>query len=123
MIPENMQSEYATLVENIHWPVFAEKLASDYGVVARTEEDKLALLELAGVIQVAKAEEQVKQASAGSPYAAVVDELKTAMNHNGSAANYDTTLDRLVKQAAVQLSENPEIADAAAKWASFLVNQ
>ena len=67
MIPQELQPHYNMLVEQVHAPLFFEKLASDYGIVARTQEERAELLELAGILQVERAKEQVKQASAGSP--------------------------------------------------------
>ena len=120
MIPEELQNDYATLVEKVHWPVFREKLASDYGIVARSEEDKAALLELAGILQVAKAEESTKSASYASPYTAVVDELKGVMNKE-AGSSFDTSLDRLVTKAASDLCQDSQIAEAAAHWAQLTV--
>lgn len=119
MIPQELQSDYLTLVERVHWPVFREKLASEYGIVARNEEDKAALLELAGMLQVAQAEEAVKSASYASPYTSVVDELKGVMNKQ-AGNSFDTSLDRLVIKAAADLCGDGEIANAAANWAQVI---
>lgn len=120
MIPSEVQNEYATLVSNVHAPIFFEKLASEYNIVPRNEEEQAALLELAGILQVEQAKHSVKQASAPSPFISAVDELKGALNQS-NGTTHETSFDRLVKSAADQFLNDSEIADAAFTWGAFQV--
>lgn len=118
MIPAEIQNDYATLVSNVHAPIFFEKLASEYGIVPQTEDDKTALLELAGILQVENAKHSVKQASAPGPFVGVVDELKGALN-TSSATSHETSLDRLIKSAADQFLSDSNVAESAFNWGAF----
>lgn len=121
MIPNEIQGEYATLVRNVHAPIFFEKLASEYGIVPQSEEDQTALLELAGILQVENAKHGVKQAAAqGNVFSNVVDELKHSLNsYEGTA--HETNYERLVKSAAAQFLNDSDIAESAYKWGAFQI--
>src|SRR5688572_20575864 len=65
-MPETMTKDQAfdTLAENIHAPIFFEKLARVYGIRPQTREDAHELLMIAGELRHAHKQAQVKQAAA-----------------------------------------------------------
>lgn len=118
MIPNEVQNEYATLVRNVHAPIFFEKLASEYGIVPQSEDDQAALLELAGILQVENAKHQnVKQAS-DNVFTSVVDELKNTLN-DAEGTGHETSFDRLVKTAAAQFLSDEAVAESAFRWGAY----
>jgi hypothetical protein len=115
------QEAYDLLVERVHKPVFLEKLARAYGIVPEGPAEEQALLELAGVLRQHRDSEVVKQAAAGQGSFIVdaVDSLKQGLNQLGYQP-LPTSYDRLVKQAAQQLSFDPQVAGAVESFGTYL---
>ena len=123
-LPAGVREGYDLLVGQVHAPLFFEKLANDYGIVANSDEERAALLEMAGVLQNAQAQDMAKEASAGhSPLVAALDELKGSLTDDGywdrSAPLAETSHDRMLKAAAAGLAASPELQDAALAWAAY----
>jgi hypothetical protein len=119
--PAFPQVEYDYLVERVHKPVFLEKLARDFGIVANGPAEEQALLELAGVLRSHRESETVKQAAAGNGSFLVdaCDSLKQGLAQLGYAP-MPTSHDRLVKQAAAYLSNDPTVAQAVEGFGAYL---
>jgi hypothetical protein len=119
--PEFPQAAYNQLIQQVYAPVFFTKLAQDYGFPPRSEAERQALLELAGVLQQAEVEEHTKSADVhGSPYVAALDELKGVLNQTMSRT-VPTSQDRLIKQAAHDLAGDDNLASAALAWGAYVV--
>jgi hypothetical protein len=119
--PAFPQGSYDLLVQKIHKPVFLEKLARDYNVVAQTPQEEFQLLELAGMLRQAKETEAVKQASAGGNHflTDASDSLKSAMASLGYG-RLPSTHDRQIKQAAAGAAQDPQIQNAVLEFGSYL---
>ncbi|TMJ00823.1 MAG: hypothetical protein E6G97_17980 [Alphaproteobacteria bacterium] len=114
------QAEYDLLIEQVHAPVFFEKLARDYGVVPASEEEKLSLLELAGVLQTEEARELEKKASSpDSPIIRALDDLKKIVAAEGRP-HWPTSHQRMLKAAASELAQREDLAEAAARFGAWL---
>lgn len=105
------EAKLAQLVQRVYAPVFFEKLAQ-YGIVADSHEEELALLEMAATIDNQLAQERTKQAAAGGPWQQALADLRTSIY--GAA----TVSDDQHKQAAASLAQDPELAEAALLYAS-----
>lgn len=106
----------------LHDPFFFDKLASDWNIQPRTQNEREQLLELATMLREARDTEQVKQAADGNQFlAGAIDSLKVAMSANG----YDTppTSELLgIKNVAAQLAGDPRFQKAALDYGMYLVN-
>jgi len=119
VIPPELVPSYQKLTEEVHRPVFLQKLASDYGIVPQSVEEEAALRELAGILQVQYAQEQIKQASAVSPLVAAVDELKQGLRQHGHNMPLETSHEQAIKSAAAQLAQDEELVQAAELWSQY----
>jgi len=119
--PAFPQAEYDYLVERVHKPVFLEKLARAYGIVANGPAEEQSLLELAGVLRQHRDSEEVKQAAAGEGSFIVdaTDSLKQGLNQLGYQP-LPTSYDRLVKQAAYNLACDPTVTQAVEGFGNYL---
>ncbi len=120
-LPDSDQA-FAYLVNAVHAPVFFEKLAQDYGIVAGSDEERMGLLEMAGILQNVRAQDRVKQASAGhSPIISALDELKQGLARSGGYPGMQalpTSQDNLIKAAAHRMvADSPDLQAAAVAWA------
>jgi hypothetical protein len=108
------------LSREIHDPCFFQKLANDWNIVPRSQEEGSQLLELAAVLRGTR-EAQVKTASApgNSFLSGALDSLKGALSDRGIDAG-PTTDTQAIKTAAANASQNPQIAGAALKYAQHL---
>lgn len=116
------QEAYNLLVEQVHAPVFFQKLARDYNVVPRSQQEQLELLELAGLLQNAQNEQATKEAaSGGGLITQAVDGLKTHLGRQGSFVA-PTSQERLVKAAAAEAVQNPGLRQAALQYVDYLAS-
>jgi hypothetical protein len=102
------EQAFNTLVENVHVPVFFNKLAQDYGVVPQNEQEAQQLVELSHRLRSAHSEELSK--SAGQ--AEQPNEFLAAANQLLSGEQSQPAADDVVKQAAAELAGNPLIREA-----------
>jgi hypothetical protein len=112
VIPPELQPAYAALVEKAHAPVFFEKLAA-HGIVATTQQEQEALLELAGYLQ----NEKAASASRPGPYAAALAELKNTLGQNPAVSEAHKSV--MAKQAATHLAKDADLVEAAAAWGAY----
>lgn len=107
------------LSREVHDPYFFHKLASDWNIVPRSQDERTQLLELAAILR-GTHDEQVKTASTNNSFlSGALDSLKGALQDRGY--NTGPTSDiQAIKSAAAQVAANPTIADAALKYAQHL---
>lgn len=112
---------YQSLVEEVHKPVFLQKLARDWNIHPANEVEEQQLLEMAGMIRRAEDEEGIKQASAGNTLISEAsDQLKSAMAKRGYPQQ-PTTRDRLIQKTANEaVNTRPDLVDAAVRFAQYL---
>jgi hypothetical protein len=116
------QAEYDAVVGGAHAPFFFEKLARDHDIVPSSHEERLALLELAGILQNAQERDAVKRASGeGSFIIGAVSSLKTALGGDPAAPSAGRL--RAVKQAAWDLAGDDGLADAALGLGAWLAGR
>jgi hypothetical protein len=108
------------LSREIHDPCFFNKLANDWNIVPRSQEEGTQLLELAAVLR-GTHEAQVKTASApGNTFlTGALDSLKGALSDRGIYAGPTTDV-QTIKAAAANAAQNPQVAEAALKYAQHL---
>lgn len=108
------------LSREIHDPCFFQKLANDWNIVSRSQEEQSQLLELAAILRGTR-EEQVKTASfqGNSFLVGALDSLKGALNDRGINAGLTADV-QAIKQAASRASQHPVIAEAALQYAQHL---
>jgi hypothetical protein len=113
---------YQTLVAKTYAPAFFEKLAADWNINPASPEERSQLLELAGILRQTTETETVKQAQAGNSFLTdATDSLKNALSAHGHPMPL-TSHDNLVKQAAGQLSMDPEVQQASLEYGSWLAS-
>lgn len=119
--PQFPQEAFQTLVGKVHAPVFFQKLAADWGVNPQSEEDRAELLEMASVLRNAHQQDQVKMAGSRTSFLKEAsDSLKGALKDNGFQHNVPSSNDRLIKEAAMQVIADPDIATAAMEYGQYL---
>jgi hypothetical protein len=108
------------LSREIHDPCFFQKLANDWNIVPRSQEEGSQLLELAAVLRGTR-EAQVKTAAAPSNtfLTGALDSLKGALGDRGIYAGPTTDV-QTIKSAAAQAAQDPAVAQAALKYAQHL---
>jgi len=116
---------YDFLYAQIHAPVFFTKLAQVYGIVPANDTEATRLLEMAADLFAVDQQERVKQASARGSF---IDEahgsLQLLLGKQAGARGVDTPAnDRLVKQAAAELTRNPHVRTAALAYQLYLAQQ
>jgi hypothetical protein len=121
------QEAFQKLVANVHGPVFFDKLARDYGIVAQTVEDQQAFLELASNIQAKKAAEEVKAAAANRGFVhEVLSGVRASLVQDGilaPASPVNAAREQQIKAAAAQAAAHPELLEAGAIYAAYLASQ
>jgi hypothetical protein len=109
------------MIKSVYAPVFFAKLASDYGIVPQTEAECQELLEAAAMLRPYDDQaQQEKKASASSLVSEAVDGLKSALSGQGRQTP-PSTYQRLTKNAAAELAENPVIQEAALALGQFML--
>jgi hypothetical protein len=116
---------YDFLYGQIHAPVFFTKLAQDYGIVPQNEAEAMRLLEMGADLFAAEQQNQEKQASArGSFIGEAHSSLQALLGKQADpwAVNAPAN-NRLVKQAAAELTRNPYVRAAALAYQLHLAQQ
>lgn len=113
------QAAHATLVREVFIPVFLEKLASDFNIVPQNDAEVSSLLEMAGRLGEAHAQESVKQASAQTNFLNVANQQLGGLM--GSPAN--NSLNEAVKKASYELASRPDIMDAVLTYHGAMAKQ
>jgi hypothetical protein len=116
---------YDFLYSQIHAPVFFNKLAQDYGIVPQNEAEAQQLMEMATEIFSAGQQAQQKQANAqGSFLDGAHQSLRMLLGKQAGARDVNAPAnDRLVKQAAAELTQNPYVRAAALAYQLHLAQQ
>lgn len=118
-VPENSVN---VLSARAHDPVFFQKLANDWNIRPRTQDEHETLLEMATMLREAKETDNVKTASAGNSFlSGALDNLKLALGNQG----YNTTPTSevvAIKQAAANAAQNQELQDAAIEYGQYLAS-
>jgi hypothetical protein len=112
----NYDSACNLLLSNVYAPVFFDKLANDYGIRPTSEAEEQEYLALAGKLLHAEELSQQKQASERvSLISAVNKNVDELLNRASAPARSpsDIANDYEVKAAAEQLSQVPQLRDAA----------
>ena len=111
------------LFENVHAPVFFNKLAEDYGVVPQNEQEAQQLLDLSDKLRVAQGQEQTKSAGQRNEFLdAAGHELDRAVY--GENAQPDSSL----QNAIYEMASDPLLKEASLTYqdavaANILVDQ
>ena len=119
MTPEQAHN---VLFDNVHAPVFFNKLAEDYGVVPQNEQEALQLLDLSDTLRVAQAQEHTKSAAQRNEF------LDAAGAELDRAVYGEVTQDDSVQQAIGQMAVDPILKEASLTYqdavaANILVDQ
>ena len=116
---------YDFLYSQIHAPVFFNKLAQDYGIVPQNDTEAIQLLDMAADLFAAGQQEQQKQASAQGTFINQAHQsLQMLLGKTGGARDVNAPAnDRLVKQAAAELTRNPYVRAAALSYQLHLAQQ
>lgn len=108
------QDAYDLLIQQIYAPVFFDKLATDYGVQASTEQEAREFLVLAGKLEQLDQAKATKQASDRTSFvSAASTNLDSLLSRAGISGPANVQADAEVKQAASKLAQVPHIRDAA----------
>jgi len=119
----NPEQAYNVLFENVHAPVFFNKLASDYNIVPQNEQEALQLLDLSDKLRVAQGQEQTKSAEQRNSFLdAAGSELDRAVY-----GEQDVTGDA-IHQASTEMAADPLLKEASLTYqdaiaANILVEQ
>jgi hypothetical protein len=107
--PLDAESAYAVVSQRVYAPRFFEKLAQDFNLRPRNEQEALQLLTMGSRLRQAYDADQEKQAAQhggiGSAYAALEERL-------GAAPQGDAVTERFRKQAAANGALDAELAHA-----------
>ena len=112
---ENLSPDQAKaiLAQNVGHPMFFQKLAQ-WNLKPTNAKEAEQYLQLAEQLWAAKAESQVKQASAGNPFLSEeISRLDGILREQGLATTNDAPLEAYIKKAAFELTQQPAIAYAA----------
>ena len=109
----NYKAAQDLLINNIFTPVFFEKLAADYGIQPSNEAEAREFLLLAGKLQHVYESQQTKQANERSSWISAASKHLDKLMGSSTVSMSDINADMEVKQAAAQLSQVPEIRNAA----------
>lgn len=108
--PMDPEQAYAHIYGTLYAPVFLEKLANDYGIVADTEEDKAMLLKMAG--QLRASHDEAAQAPRDN---SLLKAASSALdNYLGIPATDHAAVqqDRVLQQTGILSSFDPSLAHA-----------
>lgn len=103
---------FSVVQERVHNPVFFEKLARDWNIQPRTNEEAMEMLTMAAQLRMAHAHQEKQAAAVRSPLADARSHLNAQMQRIGLGGEVAQMHQRQVKQAAVQGSFDPELANA-----------
>lgn len=104
---------YATVHNRVYAPVFFEKLANDYGIRPKTQQDAVRMLTMAGQLRQAHDAAEKQAAAKRDPLAAAEAHLNKKLEKMGFAVPKANAINpNRVKQAAAQASFDPELASA-----------
>lgn len=110
-----------TLAGKIHDPVFFDKLAADWNISPRNQQEQEQLLELALHLRNASDTEQVKTASEANPFlSGALDSLKVAMGAQGYQTGPTSDV-MTIKNVAAQVAQDPAMQKAALDYGAYLV--
>jgi hypothetical protein len=117
------QDAYRLLFDNIHGPVFLEKLA-EYGIEPQNEDEMTALLQMGVDLMRTERLAQQKQASArGSFIVKAAQSLGTVLAERGLAPQPTPAEDQMIKAAAYRLAKDPKIQQATIAYQDYLARQ
>lgn len=114
------QAAHATLVREVFIPVFLEKLASDFNIVPQNDAEVSSLLEMAGRLGEAHAQESVKQASAQTNFLNVANQQLGGLM---GAPTANSNLNDAIKKASYELASRPDIMDAVLTYHGAIAKQ
>ena len=101
------------MFQNVHAPVFFQKLAQDYGVVPENEHEATQLLEMAGKLRYAQQDELSKSAGDRADFLGEANnELSAQLGLPGQATGTDHEFDSAIKQASVEMAKDPVLQEA-----------
>ena len=104
---------YATVHNRVYAPCFFEKLASDYGIRPKSEQDAVRMLTMAGRLRQAHDATEKQAAAQRDPLAAAEAHLNKKLVKMGFAVEQPNAINpQRVKQAAAHASFDPELASA-----------
>jgi hypothetical protein len=117
------QDAYRTLFDEIHAPVFFEKLA-EHGIEPQSETEMAALLDMGAKLMLSQRAAQVKQAQAqGSFVLQAHESLNVALAERGLAPPPVAASDGVIKQAAARVASEGRFQQAALAYQDFLARQ
>jgi hypothetical protein len=120
---QDEQDAYRLLFDQIHAPVFFEKLA-ERGIEPESEQEIQALLEMGANLMRSQAAERQKQASAqGSFIVKAAQSLNVALADRGLAPPPSESVDRVIKAASYRVAQDPSVQAAAIKYQEYLARQ
>tara|TARA_B100000700_G_scaffold86329_2_gene97116 strand:+ start:700 stop:1116 length:417 start_codon:yes stop_codon:yes gene_type:complete len=123
------EQSLGVLFENVHAPVFFNKLASDYNIVPQTEQEALQLLDLSDKLRALQSQEQVKSAGQRNIFLdAAGQELDIAMYGEKAAYAAAPSEADSIAASAAELAQHPLLKEASlthqdAVAANILVSQ
>jgi hypothetical protein len=117
------QEAYRLLFDQIHAPVFFEKLA-EIGVEPQSEQEMNALLKMGADLMRSETTARQKQAAdRGSFILQASQSLEAALADRGLAPPPDAEFDGVVKAAAYQIARDPSVQRATLAYQNFLARQ
>jgi hypothetical protein len=121
--PEEQQA-YRLLYDQIHAPVFFEKLA-ERGVEPQSEQEVQALLMMGANLMQTQTLERQKRASSqeGSFILKAAQSLDAALRESGLALPSSTAVDQVIKSASYQVAKDPAVQQAAITYQGYLARQ
>lgn len=105
------ETAFALVHNRVYAPVFFTKLANDFGIRPRSPQEAQAMLTQAAQLRAAR-DQQVKMAAdeGDGMLAAAGEHLRGVLGDAGF--EFEDDMDNLIKQAAVEVSGDPELAHA-----------
>jgi hypothetical protein len=117
------QEAYRLLFDQIHAPVFFEKLA-EFGIEPQSEGEMNALLKMGADLMRSESAVRQKQASArGSFILQAAQSLDEALADRGLVPTPDAEFDGVIKAAAYRIAQDPAVQRAALTYQEFLARQ
>jgi hypothetical protein len=114
---------YRLLFDQIHAPVFFEKLA-EHGIEPSSPEEIEALLQMGATLMQSQAVARQKQASAqGSFILQAARSLDVALADRGLAPAQSSALDGVIKSAAYKVAQDKTIRDAVITYQNYIARQ
>lgn len=120
-MPMTAQESYDLLVEQVHAPVFFQKLAQVYNLTPSSHDEAIRLLKMAGKLRNAYEHEAVKTAQQRVNN---LDRIDDSLDNILSAYGYEPhEQNENVKAAAAAVLQYPQIRDAVATLSQHLNQQ